>query len=172
MHPSALLSARRFFSTYLPLSVLEVGSLEVCGGQMRDVCHPSCQYYLGVDLVAGPGVDEVLDDPYFIPYIDHFAAVVSTSTFEHCEFFWTLFLEMVKATSPGGHIYINAPSNGPVHRHPADCWRFYPDAGPALTRWAKLYNMEVEVVETAISPPDPDDPARWEDWWCVWRRIA
>jgi hypothetical protein len=44
---------------------------------------------------------------------------------------------MARVVKSGGFIYLNAPSNGYVHNHPLDIWRFYPDAGIALEKWAK-----------------------------------
>ena len=47
--------------------------------------------------------------------------------------FWVTFAEMARVVKAGGFVYISVPVNGPVHRHPMDCWRFYPDAyfGPS-----------------------------------------
>jgi hypothetical protein len=66
---------------------------------------------------------------------------------EHDDMFWVTFLEMARITRPGGHIYINTPSNGVVHRYPMDCWRFYPDSGRALANWAKRQGMPVLLLE-------------------------
>jgi SAM-dependent methyltransferase len=170
MHPSAMEAARIFFDKYKPTRIIEIGSYDLCGGPMKSVSPPGCTY-LGVDLVAGNGVDRVMPDPYKVPAgSDSFDACVSTSTFEHVEFFWLTFLEMVRVVKPGGLIYINAPSNGPYHRHPTDCWRYYLDAGPALAKWANRNGYSVEVLETAIGEPDGGDPNGWKDWMCVWRR--
>jgi SAM-dependent methyltransferase len=95
--------------------------------------------YQGVDLQAGPGVSIVLDDPYKVPLEDNYAdVVISGQMFEHCEFFWLSFLEMVRVIRPGGYIFLIAPMTGKVHRYPVDCWRFYPDAYAALAKWGKV----------------------------------
>ena len=98
--------------------------------------------YVGVDMVRGPNVDIVMKAPYEFPLADQsFDLVISGQMFEHCEFFWVSFTEMVRILKPGGYIFLIAPSTGPVHRAPFDCWRFYPDAYAALT--AKSGKMRV-----------------------------
>lgn len=163
--------AKDFFDKYRPDSIVEIGSLTVCGGAMRDVA-PAGVPYTGLDMVEGESVDELMTDPYKIPLMADVAdAVVSTSTFEHVEFFWLLFLEMVRVTKVGGLVYINAPSNGPFHRHPVDCWRFYLDSGEALARWANRNGYRVEVVECFIGEPDGGQADGWRDFVCVWRKM-
>lgn len=170
MHPSAMEFARVFFFKYQPATVIEIGSYDLCGGPMRSAAAHPCRY-TGIDLMPGNGVDKVMRDPYLIPWPSNdVAAAVSTSTFEHVEFPWLLFLEMVRVVKPAGHIYINAPSNGPYHRHPVDCWRYYPDAGEALAKWARRNGQDVRVLETGIGEPDGGDPGGWRDWWCVWQK--
>ena len=96
----------------------------------------------------------VLDDPYKVPLEDNYAdVVVSGQMFEHCEFFWLSFLEMVRVVRPGGYIFLIAPMHGKVHRYPVDCWRFYPDAYAALAKWGK-----VELVDAWTEPTD-----QWHD---------
>ena len=60
------------------------------------------------------------------------------------------FILTQRILRPGGLLYINVPSNGDFHRYPLDCWRFYPDAGVALVRWAGRRGIEIELVESFI----------------------
>ena len=66
MHVSALNIGRAFFEQYLSadpeVSVLDVGGMDV-NGSLRSVAGAGWRF-LSVDLVEGPGVDVVLDDPY------------------------------------------------------------------------------------------------------------
>jgi len=171
MHETAMIYGKWFFDKYGPFErILEIGSRVVAGGSLRE-CACLSSNYVGVDCEAGPGVDIVAHDPYRLPVADDVAdAVVSSSTFEHSDFFWLTFMEMVRICKPHGYLYVNAPSNGYVHRHPVDCWRFYPDAGQALTKWAHRNGVELELVETFIGEPDPDI-AHWEDFVAVWRKL-
>jgi SAM-dependent methyltransferase len=153
MHPEALTHARLFFETYLPVgagrTVVEIGSQDV-NGSLRDVAPGGCNY-VGVDFVAGKGVDVVLTDPYRFPFADNHAdAVVTSSCFEHCQFFWITFLETMRIVKPDGLVYVNAPSGGVYHRYPTDNWRFYPDAGLALNAWAKVSGYDSSLLESFI----------------------
>ena len=107
------------------VSIVEIGSQDV-NGSIRPTFGPDVNY-VGVDFANAAGVDVVLSDPYSFPFQDNeIDVVVSSSCFEHSEFFWLTFLEAVRIVRPGGLIYLNAPSNGPFHQYPVDCWRFYP----------------------------------------------
>ncbi|MDR1662785.1 MAG: class I SAM-dependent methyltransferase, partial [Azoarcus sp.] len=156
MHSSAMLYGRKFFETYcLPaqtekLTVVEIGSQNV-NGSLRDVC-PRGVRYIGLDFVEGKDVDIVLNDPYRLPLDDGAAdVVVSSSCFEHSEFFWLLFLEAMRILVPGGLFYLNVPSNTNIfHRYPVDCWRFNPDASCALASWGKRNGHDVVLLESFI----------------------
>lgn len=156
MHKSALSNAESFFNVYgskfpgTNIRLIEIGSQDV-NGSLRSVC-PSSFEYIGVDFVAGQGVDVVLTDPYSLPFDDGFAdIVVSSSCFEHSQMFWLLHLEIMRITKPGGLFYLNAPSNGVFHRYPVDCWRFYPDSGLALVAWAQRSGIDSVLLESFVS---------------------
>jgi len=77
---------------------------------------------VGVDVMAGRNVDVQLSDPYRLPFEDESVVVVmSSSSFEHSEMFWLLFLEVLRVLRPQGLFYLNVPSNGHFHRWPVDC---------------------------------------------------
>lgn len=157
----------RFFQAYLadlesPL-VLDLGAQDVIGS-LRSVAPPRARYF-GVDMVAGKGVDMVLADPYVLPFADGSVdAVVSSSCFEHVEFFWVALLEIMRVLGPRGVLYLNAPSNGSFHRYPVDCWRFYPDSGKALARWAVRNGFDAVLLESYVSAQQQD---QWNDFVCV-----
>lgn len=172
MHPSAFESARRFVEAYVVAgvdTVVEIGSQTVGGaGQrpIRPLFAGKALNYVGVDFVAGEGVDVVLADPYSFPMPDDSADIVlSSSCFEHAQFFWLTFLEMVRICRPGGLLYVSAPSNGGFHRYPVDCWRFYPDSGVALQDWALRNGSRVTLLESYISKQMADG---WNDFVAVW----
>jgi SAM-dependent methyltransferase len=151
MHPSALDNGRLFFTTYLEAGadalVIDIGAQDV-NGSLRQLVPPGARY-LGLDFVAGQGVDLVLEDPYQLPFADGTAdVVVSSSCFEHIEMFWLMFNEILRVLKPHGLFYLNAPSNGDFHRYPVDCWRFYPDAGDALVRWANRSGYQPALLES------------------------
>lgn len=100
--------------------------------------------YHGLDLAPGPNIDVVLDDPWkFDLPSDSYDAVISGQMLEHNEFFWLTFLEMSRVLKLGGLMIHIAPSRGPEHRDPQDCWRFYRDGMAALAKWGGF-----DVLET------------------------
>lgn len=168
MHPTALANARRFYEAYFPegvagRDVLEIGAMDV-NGSLREACPPGARY-VGADLAPGKGVDVVQDDPYRLPFEDaSMDACLASSVFEHAEFFWLLFEEALRVLRPHGLFYVNAPSNGPIHRHPVDCWRFYPDSGRALVAWGRRQGRDPALLESYVSWQQDD---RWNDFVAV-----
>lgn len=154
MHDTARTLGRLFFDTYCgPAAtgvVVDLGALDV-NGSLRGEAPPGLSY-IGFDVAPGPGVDIVADDPDVLPFetasVD---CVVSSSCFEHAERFWQLFGEVQRILKPQGLFYVNAPSNGPYHRYPVDCWRFYPDAGLALERWGRKLGHRTLLLESFIA---------------------
>lgn len=164
MHLSSLQHVERLVQKYLAnksnLKVVDIGSYDVNGSYKPFFDQPGW-HYTGVDLAAGPNVDVVLSSPYKLPLASHSAdVIVSGQAFEHIEYFWLTWLEMARVLKPGGMIFLLAPSRGYEHRHPQDCWRFYPDSYLALANYAGMKLLE---VETDWEPhPDPES-APWGD---------
>ena len=99
--------------------------------------------YLTVDL-DGTDADIKLSDPYKIPLENQTADIVLCGQmFEHCEFFWLTFTEMIRLLKPNGYLFLIAPSSGPIHQYPVDCYRFYPDAFRALAKYGKCNLIEM-----------------------------
>lgn len=161
MHTSALHYGKLFFKTYLrsdpssELIIVDVGAQDV-NGSLRQFA-PQGSQYVGVDFVAGAGVDVILEDPYKLPFeTGSVDAVVCSSVYEHSEFFWLLFLESLRVLKPTGLLYLNAPSNGALHRYPIDAWRFYPDAGKSLVKWARHNGLCAVLLESFIGEKSGD----------------
>ena len=151
MHDTTMMYGKHFFSAYMKdasgLKILDIGAQDV-NGSLRSVA-PINNDYIGADFVEGKGVDVILDDPYLLPFEDSsIDVVVSSSCFEHSEFFWLSFNEALRVLKPTGLLYINVPSNGAYHRFPVDCWRFYPDSGIALEKWGNRSGYECALLES------------------------
>ena len=173
MHPSALEFGKKFFDTYckgFSGLVVDIGSQNV-NGSLKDVC-PAEAEYIGVDFCPGNGVDIILTDPYKLPFDDESVdVIVCSSVFEHSQFFWVIFLEIMRVLKPTGLLYLNVPSNGYIHRYPVDCWRFYPDSGLALVAWAERNSLTPALLESFVGERnyqsnEPDDAA-WNDFVAV-----
>lgn len=152
MHASSLENMQKCYERYVlgefedsrsQICVLDVGGANV-NGTYADIFSESKYKYQVLDIAPGPGVDRVLDDPYrFDQEAETADLVISGQAFEHVEFFWALFQEMCRVVKKDGFIFLIAPSDGPVHRYPVDCYRFKPDAYAALAKFGGIRLIEV-----------------------------
>lgn len=170
MHPTALNFGKSFFDLYCKdltdAIVVDIGSQNV-NGSLKDVCPPSLKY-IGVDFVTGHGVDIILEDPYKLPFDDESVdVVVCSSCFEHSDFFWLLFLEILRILKPEGLFYLNAPSNGYFHKYPTDSWRFYPDSGKSLVAWAERSGFSPVLLESFVGTQAEGPEGKWNDFVAV-----
>jgi SAM-dependent methyltransferase len=165
MHKTAEQNAYRFFNKYVypnkeEMTILEIGSY-IGGFNIRSL-NPQNSKYVGVDLSEGPGVDVVLTDPYVLPFEDNtFDFVISSSCFEHIDFFWLSYLEIMRVLKPSGVFYLNAPSNGDFHQYPIDSWRFFPDSGQSLIKWGNRNGHDSLLLEQYTSNKESDI---WSDY--------
>lgn len=168
MHDTAYDIGRLFLECYSNTGqlIVELGSYNV-NGSLRDFC-PIGVTYLGLDFCQGPSVDIYVEAGHPLPLRDSLADIVLTSSaFEHDQFFWETFLELVRVLKPGGILYLNAPSNGPFHRYPVDCWRFYPDSGRALEAYARKNGHTLMLVESFTADRRNDT---WNDFVAVFKK--
>ena len=154
-----------------PLLILDLGSLDV-NGSYREYFEVFSWTYRGIDMAAGKNVDIVLQDPYNWQEIRSSSAdvVISGQAFEHIEFFWLTMLEISRVLKPEGLCCLIAPSGGPEHRYPVDCWRFYPDGFVALARFTSLKVLEVYSQDGPTGYQDKSD--MWQDTVLVCRKPA
>jgi len=159
---------KRFVADYLgrkealPLNIYDLGSSAI-GGSYRSFLDKEHWLYTGIDLTPGENVDLVLSDPYNWLEIksNSIDVLVSGQTFEHIEFFWRTILEIARVLKPEGLCCIIAPSRGPEHKYPVDCWRFYPDGLRSLARYANLEVLEASTQKEDLGYPDGSD--EWGD---------
>ena len=173
MHNTSLISGKAFSESYgNPNSlVIDLGGRDV-NGSLRSFFETKGMKYVCIDMEADATVDIVIQPGEKLPFEDGSVdLIVSTSCFEHDPCFWLTFREMTRIIKPSGYIYINAPTSGPYHTYPGDNWRFYSDAGQALSYWSgKQISNEtvypVKVIETFNVLGDV-----WNDFVCVWQRV-
>jgi SAM-dependent methyltransferase len=162
MHASSFENMQKCFRRYVAdrlagatraFSVLDIGGADVNGSYAEIFPKPAFEY-MAADLSAGPGVGMILEDPYALPAAnDSFDFVLSGQMLEHCEYFWRSFAEMVRVVRPDGLIFLIAPSAGPIHQYPVDCYRFYPDSFRALAAFANCHLVDLWH----------DDRGPWDD---------
>ena len=168
MHESSLFYMTRFRDQFLverqnqALVIADLGSYDV-NGSYRSLFEHASWRYLGLDVNAGPNVDIVLGDPYNWRALasNSFDVMISGQAFEHIEFFWLTILELSRVLKPGGLCCLIAPSSGPEHRYPVDCWRFYSDGMQALMRYAGLEVLDAYTNHQTTGWQD--DSGSWRD---------
>ena len=152
MHRSSYDKMLAFRDAYLGhlvgtnLTILDVGSAAVSedGASYRTIFSEAGWRYIGLDVHPGANVDMAVDDPYRWQALPDASidVVISGQAFEHIEWPWLTIREIARVMRGNGIAAITAPSAGPVHRFPKDCWRYYPDGMPALAAYAGLRVVE------------------------------
>lgn len=108
-------------------SVLEVGSMDVNGSLRGHVLALGPSSYVGVDFMAGTGVDVVCDAGHLEQRFgnESFDVVISTEMLEHAEDWRSAILAMKRVLRPGGVFLLTARGPGfPLHGYPHDWHRF------------------------------------------------
>lgn len=152
------------------LVIYDLGSRAVSGGSYRPVFEHSPWIYKGIDLEPGENVDVILSRPYAWKELPAESAdvLVSGQALEHIEYFWLTMLEVWRVLKPGGLCCIIAPSGGPEHRYPVDCWRFFPDGLEALSRYAGFETEQIYKQQGSTGHSDGSD--LWQDSFLVCRK--
>ena len=166
MHLSSYDAMSRFVADHLEprkgrrLEILDIGSQDV-NGSYRPLFDDPAWRYAGADMVAGKNVDIVLRDVYSWRALKSasFDVMVSGQTLEHVEYPWMTVMEIARVLKPAGICCLIAPSAGPEHRYPLDCWRWYADGAQALARYADL-----DVVEAYTFHDETDSSGAANVW--------
>ena len=149
------------------IKVLDVGSYGI-NGTYKEIFSDSQRYlYTGLDVNPGPNVDYVPSDPYCWKQLqdESIDVVVSGQAFEHIEYPWLIIEEMSRVLKKTGLICIVAPSRGPEHKYPVDCWQYYPDGFRALAKWANLQVIDAKTSWGKSGFSDGSD--QWGDTFCI-----
>jgi SAM-dependent methyltransferase len=111
-------------------TVLEVGSLSTTGSVRPSIERLRPRTYVGVDIVPGPGVDEICDAAEIVEKYgaESFDIVLATELLEHVRN-WRLIIHNIKTVlKPQGIVLITTRSFGfHYHPNPEDFWRFETD---------------------------------------------
>lgn len=170
MHSTVIRTFKLFQDFYFPnnfsFDVLEIGSQNFNGG-LREFKRTNMNWF-GIDLSEGPGVDRVICVGEQLPFPDEsFDLVLASSVFEHDIQFWNTFIEMIRVTKKHGITLLMMPSQGPYHRYPLDAFRFYPDAGVALEKWALFSGLKTNLIESFTTVPEGDF---WADYVAIFSK--
>ena len=159
--------------THERLTILDLGSQDINGTYRPLFSEPGWRY-IGVDMAAGNNVDVVLADPYCWRELEPESAdvLISGQTFEHTEYFWLTMEQIARVLKVNGICCIIAPSAGPEHRYPVDCWRMYPDGLRAVARYAGLETVECWTQWEDLPQYDYEESNRWHDSVLIARKPA
>lgn len=127
----------RFPIAFCGSTVLEIGSYNINGSARK--FFPDPKEYVGVDLIAGPGVD-IIGEGQKVKFARLFDVVLSTECFEHNPYWAGTFRNMVEHTRPGGLVLMTCASTG---RNPHGLAEKNPDDSPGTLSkgWNHYQNL-------------------------------
>ena len=167
VHKSSFRKMKYFKDTYLnadkELKILDIGSFDKEGDFNYGIIFKSEKWtYHGLDLKEGNNVDIVLENPYEWNEIpdESYDVIVSGQAFEHIEFFWLTLEQIKRILKPEGFLFIIAPSTGPIHRNPFDCYRFNEDGMKSMGKY-----INFDVIEYGTNFDESASP--WQDSYLV-----
>lgn len=133
MHDSSLTNMRLCVDRFLeppethPLNILDVGGGDFNGNYRSVFACPANYFTADLDPSLDPDVAVRADGTINLAS-ECVDLTLSGQMLEHCEDPVYTFSEMARVTAVGGHIFLIAPSAGPYHAYPLDCYRFYEDS--------------------------------------------
>ena len=144
MHDSSYAGVSALADKYLDkmkeYNILDVGSYDINGNYKAIFNYPGWKY-TGVDIVAGPNVDYIIQPYQWDIPTESYDVVLSGQCLEHVEMPWLWIKEAERVCKKDGLVILTAPWLFPIHQFPVDCWRILPDGMKVLL--TKVANMSL-----------------------------
>jgi SAM-dependent methyltransferase len=156
MHEQAMAWVAQF-ATEEPLRILALGDRDI-NVTVRPLFPGAA--YMGLDIMAGPGVDIVADAATWDPGEQRWDTVLATELFEHAPEWPAICRTAFRALEPGGRFIVTTAAPGrPPHSGidggPLKFGEFYSNIDPAGLRAALEAAGFVEItVDVQPSPAD------------------
>lgn len=139
-------------------TVVDVGSYDI-NGTYKSLFTGE---YVGVDILAGPNVDVLMDSPEW-EQIKDVDAVISGQTLGHVADIPGLMAKIMRVLKPGGILCVIVPSRGPRHDYPIWVGNFEPeqlekiftDAGFELLSTDRDFTLPWYLVTCVGKKPEP-----------------
>lgn len=150
--------------------ILEVGSYDVNGSVRPIIEAKKPNKYIGVDLAAGPRVDQVIPCHRLIEEfgVAKFDLVISTEMLEHVRnwiYTWTALVDMVH---DGGRLIVTTRSPGfPYHPYPIDVWRYTVNNMQNILQKSNMTGTVISDPEMAGVFVDASKPNKWNRPWKI-----
>lgn len=121
-------------------NVIEVGSFNVNGSVRPHVKAMDPASYVGVDIIPGLGVDQIVSAVDLVSIFgpNSFDVVISTEMLEHAEDWQAAIRNMVEILRPGGVLIFTTRSVGFAYHNPPDHWRYTLDSARQIVNVAGL----------------------------------
>ena len=141
--------------------ILEVGSANI-NGTPRSIFQGLARSYIGVDLVPGDGVDQVLDAVQLLSVFqpEQFDLVISAEMLEHCEDWRAAINQMKTVLKPCGHLFLTTRSPGFGYHNPPDYWRFTIDHFRRIVADFDILSLEKDSESPGVFVV-ADKPISW-----------
>ncbi len=133
--------------------VLDVGSCDFNGSVAPLIKHWAPCEYLGVDVVAGRGVDLVCSGEHLIKTFgkESFDVVLCVEVVEHAKDWQAVIKNLKGVLRPGGILVVTTRSRGyAIHGFPHDFWRFEKEDFDRIFSDFSIRSIEKDPTEPGV----------------------
>jgi SAM-dependent methyltransferase len=134
-------------------TVIEVGSYNVNGSLRPLIESYQPEKYIGVDIIAGSGVDVVCPAENLVNHFGEksFDVVISTELLEHVRDWRMVISNLKKICKPEGILLITTRSKGfAYHAFPYDFWRYEEEDFETIFSDLSIIKLEPDLLSPGV----------------------